>query len=186
MSGREEITAALDSVCEGDANATERLISLLYDELRVMAGRLLDQEGAAQSLQTTALVHEAYARLVGAESADREWDGRRHFMGAAARAMRRILVDRARERAALKRGGDRRRVELDDASALAPDQLVALDDALSELQARDTRMAEIVNLRFFAGFTIDETAATLEISATTVKRDWDYARAWLFREIGAG
>jgi RNA polymerase sigma factor (TIGR02999 family) len=165
------------------------LLPLVYEELRRLArGQMKNERGgpSGQTLQATALVHEAYLRLVG--DADVQWQNRAHFFGAAARAMRRILVDRARHRGRRKRGGDWDRVELGDKSmpGAGPGggtDLVGLDAALARLEAEDSRKAEVVMLRYFAGLSIEETAAALSLSTATVKNEWTFARAWLKREL---
>ncbi len=165
--------------------SSDEWLPLVYDELRRLARREIRRELEPQTLQTTALVHEAYLRLVG--GAERSWGDRAHFFGAAARAMRQILVDRARARQAQKRGGDAQRVPLEAVELVDleqdPERFLALEAALSRLERFDERKARIVMLRFFAGLSIAETAGVLEISATTVKDEWSFARAWLFREI---
>lgn len=187
---RHEVTQLLNAAAGGDSRAAEELLPLVYQELRKLAHARMAHEPAGQTLQPTALVHEAYLRLLG--SADVKWDGRGHFFGAAARAMRRILVERARSRNRIKRGGDRKRVEfgdqLDVASAdseQSDEQLVALDSVLEKLEAYDRRKCDVVMLRYFAGLSIEETAASLGLSPATVKNEWAFARAWLHREIGA-
>lgn len=148
-----------------------------------MAQRQMNKEKVGHTLQPTALVHEAFLRLVGEQVS---WDSRAHFFAAAAEAMRRILVDRARQKAAFKRGGDRHKVELDGGSAFDDidcDEVLAVDEALQNLEAIDKRKSEVVKLRYFSGFTIEETAAALNIAPATVKRDWGYARAWLHEAL---
>jgi RNA polymerase sigma factor (TIGR02999 family) len=168
--------------------SSDEWLPLVYDELRRLARREIRRELEPQTLQTTALVHEAYLRLVG--GSERAWGDRAHFFGAAARAMRQILVDRARARQAQKRGGDAQRVPLESVELVDleqdPERFLALEAALSRLERLDERKARIVMLRFFAGLSITETASVLEISATTVKDEWSFARAWLFREISDG
>lgn len=191
---RKHITLLIDDAAKGDARAAAELLPLIYDELRKLAASNMHNEagrGAGHTLQPTALVHEAYLRLLGPDSADSTaWNGRGHFFGAAAIAMRRILIERARARGSIKRGGDRTRVDLhDDAVAAAPDdhaasdELLALDEALTRLEALDARKARVVMLRYFAGLSIEQTAAALDVSLATVKTDWAFARAWLSREI---
>jgi RNA polymerase sigma factor (TIGR02999 family) len=179
-----DVTQLLAAMGEGDQKAAGELLPLVYDELRKLAQARMARE-SAQTLQPTALVHEAYLRLVG--DADRaKWNGRGHFFGAAARAMRRIMVERARHQGRLKRGGDRKRVALDDnavARVQDGDDLVALNDALDRLEAQDARKAQIVMLRYFAGLTIEETAAALDLSPAMIKKEWTVARAWLYREL---
>jgi RNA polymerase sigma factor (TIGR02999 family) len=175
----------LDAARQGDAKAAHELLPLVYDELRRLAAVRLAQEARGQSLQATALVHEAYLRLVG-DGDEPRWHGRRHFFAAAAEAMRRILIDRARARGAEKRGGGRARHSLDDvdpAAPEAPEDLLAIDEALGRLAARDAVKAELVKLRFFAGLTLEQAAAVLDISPATADRYWAYARVWLLREL---
>ena len=175
-----EITR-LPGAAGGDMDAAQ-LLPLVYDELRRLARARLADERAGHTLQATALVHEAYLRLVGGGP----WDGRRHFYGAAAEAMRRILVEHARRRDSLKRGGGRQRVALADeqhppiASPCDDIDILALDEALGRLAAEDPHRADLVKLLYFAGLTLDEAAAALELSKTTAHRQWIYARAWLF------
>ena len=170
----------------GDPAATEAMVPLLYDELRRLARAQLVRERAAPTLQPTALVHEAFVRLVGDGAA--RWNSRGHFFGAASLAMRRILVERARAHARLKRGGDRQRedAELDALAASLPrvdEDLPALEEALDRLARADARKSQVVHLRYFLGLTIEETAEALELSPTTVKDEWLLARAWLRREL---
>ena len=182
---RGEVTRLLGAVSRGDRHASEELLPLVYDELRRLAEARMGLE-SPQTLQPTALVHEAYLRLVGDDGA--EWDGRAHFFGAAANAMRRILIDRARRVQSAKHGGGRERVALTEAEQvdeLDTASLVALDDALDELQRRDQRKGQIVMLRFFAGLSIADTAAALGLSPATVKSEWRFARAWLHHEIAS-
>ncbi len=165
--------------------ALEELLPVVYDELRALAGARLRHERPDHSLQATALVHEAYIRLVGWEQ--QSWIDRAHFYRAAAEAMRRILIDHARGRARGKRGGGRVRVDLEDANLATwddPDDVLALDEALHRLMEQDPRAAEIVQLRFFAGLSVEETAKALELSIRTVHREWKFARTWLFRALG--
>jgi RNA polymerase sigma factor (TIGR02999 family) len=180
-----EVTRILFAIEKGDAHAAEQLLPLVYDELRQLAARALAQEQPGQTLQPTALVHEAYIRLVDVEQAQR-WDSRGHFFAAAAEAMRRILVENARRRCSHKRGGGLVRHSLDDVQIATPelgDELLALDEALMRLEAKDPVKAQLVKLRHFAGLTIDEAAQALGISVTTANRYWSYARAWLHQEI---
>jgi RNA polymerase sigma factor (TIGR02999 family) len=194
-----EVTRVLAAVGKGDAKAAEHLLDLLYDELRGLAQARMAREpggGAGMTLQATALVHEAYLRVIKppADEPDRQqkWDSRGHFFGAAALAMRRILVERARHQKRLKHGGARDRVELDEQLAPAAPEgesvtdLIALDEALTKLETLDARKAKVVSLRFFAGLSIDETAAALDVSPATVKNEWTFARAWLHRELSGG
>jgi len=181
-----DVTRILCDIEQGRAEAAEQILPLVYDELRRLAAGKLMHEKPGQTLQATALVHEAYLRLVDSEQA-RGWDSRGHFFAAAAEAMRRILVDNARRKLRPKHGGDRRRVELDKDVAIAPArsaELLALDEALTRLEAESPAKATLVKLRHFGGFTVDEAAELLGISRATAKRYWTYARAWLFSEIG--
>lgn len=180
-----DVTQLLNAIEHGDSHAAGQLLPLVYDELRRLAARRLAGEAPGQTLQATALVHEAYLRLVGA-SDERRWDNRGHFFAAAAEAMRRILVENVRRKRSLKQGGDRTREEFDEARLAAPEpieDLLALDEALDKLASKDPVKAELVKLRYFAGMTIEEAAAALGISNATAKRYWTYARAWLFQAI---
>jgi RNA polymerase sigma factor (TIGR02999 family) len=177
-----DVTQILNAIEQGDPHAGAQLLPLVYDELRKLAAQRLAQERPGQTLQATALVHEAYLRLVGgAETPD--WDGRRHFFAAAAEAMRRILIDRARHKQTHKAGGGRRRLDLDDIEPVLEeengDRLLVVDEALQQLEAEDPRKAEVVKLRFFAGLTAEQTAAALGVSTSTAEKDWAYARSWL-------
>jgi RNA polymerase sigma factor (TIGR02999 family) len=175
------ITQILNAIEHGDPHAAEQLLPLVYDELRKLAAERMAQEKPGQTLQATALVHEAYLRLVGGEQT-RDWDGRGHFFAAAAEAMRRILIDRARHKQTRKAGGGRRRLDLDVEPVLeeeGDDRLLALDEALRQLEAEDPRKAELVKLRFFAGLTAEQAAAALGVSLSTAEKDWAYARSWL-------
>jgi RNA polymerase sigma factor (TIGR02999 family) len=177
-----ELTYILDAIGQGDRQAAEQLLPLVYDELRRLAAAQMAREKAGQTLDPTALVHEAYLRLVG----DQRFENHRHFLAAAAEAMRRILVENARRKRALKRGGDRRRLDLNVeqvAKVGEAEPLLALDAALDRLEARDPDKARLVKLRYFAGMTIEQAAETLAISVTTANRWWSYARAWLHEEI---
>ena len=184
-----DVTQILNAIQQGDPRAAEQLLPLVYDELRQLAAQKLAQEKPGQTLQATALVHEAYVRLVGSgEAAGREprWDSRGHFFAAAAEAMRRILIDRAREKRAQKRGGGRRRLDIDAidlATRATPDQLVAIDDALARLAQGDPAAARLVELRYFAGLTVVEAGTALGMSTATAYRHWKYARAWLHGEL---
>ena len=177
-----EISRILSASYQGDPSAAEQLLPLVYDELRELAAQKLAQERPGQTLQATALVHEAYVRLVGGDQ-PRDWDGRGHFFAAAAEAMRRILINRARDKRRQKRGGGLQRVDLDRllvADGALDEELIAIDDALLELARRNEPCAELVKLRFFAGLTLDEAAATMGIARRTANRYWAFARAWLF------
>lgn len=179
------VTQLLARAQGGDAKATDELLPIVYDELRSLAAGFLRSEGSAQTVQATALVHEAYLRLVGPDLA--KWENRAHFFGAAAQAIRRILVDHARERNALKRGGGRKPISIDEAPSLvvgAPNEdMLGVDRALTRLAEIDEQKARIVELRFFAGLTVEQTALALGISDRTVAREWQFARVWLQREI---
>ena len=182
-----DVTRILNAIEQGDAGATEKLLPLVYEELRLLAAQKMSQEQPGQTLQATALVHEAYIRLVGAEA--QNWSGRGHFFAAAAEAMRRILIENARRKQSLKRGGGHQRIDMDEAfpadcSSVSSDDLVALDEALKKFSERDKPKAELVKLRYFAGLTVEQAAEIMGISAATAKRHWAYARAWLMREIG--
>src|SRR5437763_2655602 len=180
-----QILAALD---QGDSGAAEQLLPLVYDELRKLAAHRLADEQPGQTLQPTALVHEAYVRLVGGDK-PQEWNGRGHFFAAAAEAMRRILVEAARRKGRQKRGGDRERVDLDGLAVPAPepvDDLLALDEALAQLAAADPQAAELVKLRYFAGLTVPQAAAALGVAPRTADFLWAYARSWLLQRIEAG
>ncbi len=182
-----DVTRILNSIERGDARATDELLPLVYEELRLLAAQKLSHEPAGQTLQATALVHEAYIRLVGEEA--QAWKSRRHFFRAAAEAMRRILIDNARRKKRLKRGGNRNKGELNEADNLtrgadpSADDLIALDEALERFSEEDEAKAELVRLRYFAGLSVAQTADVLGISESTVKRHWAYARAWLLSEI---
>jgi RNA polymerase sigma factor (TIGR02999 family) len=187
------VTQILSAIEQGDAHAADQLLPLVHDELRRMAAQQLAQEQPGQTLQPTALVHEAYLRLVagGEASAPREpsWEGRGHFFAAAAEAMRRILVDRARRRKRRKHGGDRRRVDLEahDLSVEPPaDEILALDEALTRLAQEDPEAARVVQFHFFAGLSIEQSAEALGVSRATAYRQWAYARAWLRCALGEG
>jgi RNA polymerase sigma factor (TIGR02999 family) len=183
-----EVTRILSAIEQGDPHAAAQLLPLVYDELRKLAAQKLAQEKPGQTLQATALVHEAYVRLVDAEQA-LHWDSRGHFFAAAAEAMRRILVDNARRHKAHKRGGLLQRIDLPELVASAPDEsldLLALDEALKKLEELHPQKAQVVQLRFFAGCTLEETAQTLGISRATAQRHWAFARAWLFGQLHQG
>jgi RNA polymerase sigma factor (TIGR02999 family) len=180
-----DVTQILNAIESGDPHAAAELLPLVYDELRKLAEARLAEEKPGQTLQATALVHEAYLRLVGREQ-PRGWDGRGHFFAAAAEAMRRILVDHVRHKKSLKGGGGRARVELreDAAASERSDEILAVDEALAGLAATDPQAAELVKLRYFAGLSIDEAARALNISPRSADRLWAYARAWLRRAVG--
>jgi RNA polymerase sigma factor (TIGR02999 family) len=184
-----DLTQLLNTTGPGDPDATAQLFELVYDDLRRLAAHRLAAEAPGQTLQRTALVHEAYLRLVG-EAPDRHWDGRAHFFAAAAEAMRRILVENARRKASLKRGGHRARLPLEEAELLAPEpreDVLALDEALTELAVRDRAAADLVQLRYFGGLSIPEAAQVLGVSERTAKRLWSFARTWLLDKLeGAG
>jgi RNA polymerase sigma factor (TIGR02999 family) len=182
-----DLTALLDRTQRGDARANDELFVLVYEELRRVADRCLAEEARGQTLQPTALVHEAYLRLIGGSGAS--WRSRAHFFHAAARAIRRILIDRARARRRERRGGGARRLSLDAAQCVAVDgpsfDVLELDEALERLAELDPQKARIVELRFFGGLDVDETARTLRVSASTVARDWRFSRTWLHRELSS-
>src|SRR5687767_3431674 len=184
---KQHVTQILCALQQGDPQAAERLLPMVYEELRKLAAQRLSHEPAGQTLQATALVHEAYLRLVDVEQAQ-QWNGRGHFFAAAAEAMRRILVEQARRRGSEKRGGDWRRVdfeELDVTASVTPGQLVALDDALERLVALDRLAGGLVKLRYFGGLALDDAASVLGISRATAYRHWAYARAWLHGQLMA-
>jgi RNA polymerase sigma factor (TIGR02999 family) len=183
-----EVTRVLSAIDQGDPHAAEQLLPLVYDELRKLAAQKLAQEKPGQTLQATALVHEAYLRLVGVEKAQ-QWDSRGHFFAAAAEAMRRILVDNARRKRRPKHGGDRKRLDLDAAApiALTPaDDLVELDEALSRLERTDAVAARLVKLRYFAGLSMPQAAEALGMPLRTTERNWTYAPRNSAREFGSG
>jgi RNA polymerase sigma factor (TIGR02999 family) len=179
-----DVTRILSAIEQGDAGASEQLLPLVYDELRKLAARRLARESTGQTLQATALVHEAYLRLVGREQAE-GWNSRGHFFAAAAEAMRRILVENARRKRRSKHGGGFRRVDLDEGPPVtgAREDVLALDEALTELARQEPAKAELVKLRYFAGLSLEEAAACLGISEATAKRYWAVARAWLFAAL---
>ena len=182
-----DVTRILEDVKRGDRHAADKLLAVVYDELRRLAARRLAQERPGQTLQATALVHEAYLRLLGDEHA--QWENRGHFFAAAAEAMRRILVEAARRKARLKHGGGHRRCELDEVDFIVlPDSidLVALDEALEKLTRADRVKAELVKLRYFVGLTVEQAGEALGISRATADRYWTFARAWLYNEISKG
>ena len=182
-----DVTRILNAIEQGDARAADELLPLVYEELRCLAAQKLAQEKPGQTLQATALVHEAYIRLVGTDNTN--WNSRGHFFMAAAEAMRRILIENARRKQRIRHGGNPQRVPLDE-SKLAieglSDDLIALDEALHTLECENQTKAELVKLRYFAGLTLEQAAEMLGISATTAKRYWIYARAWLYRAIQNG
>ena len=181
-----EVTRILDAIQQGDPNAAEELLPLVYDELRKLAAHRMAGEDPGQTLQATALVHEAWLRLGGDDQPS--WQNRAHFFAAAAEAMRRILIDNARRKNYLRHGGGAERVNLDGldlAASVDDEQLLALNEALDHLAAHDATKAQVVKLRFFAGLTNEQVARVLGVSEPTVKRHWAYARAWLFREINS-
>jgi RNA polymerase sigma factor (TIGR02999 family) len=180
-----DVTSILNAIDAGDPHAAEKLLPLVYDELRKLAAHKLANEKPGQTLQATGLVHEAYLRLVGGAS-EQEWNGRGHFFAAAAEAMRRILVERARQKGTLKRGGGAHRIDLEQPSLAVNDpssDLLALDDALSELERNDAQAAQLVKLRFFTGLTHQEAADALGITRRSADRLWALARAWLYQRI---
>lgn len=187
MAGPSEVTLLLERLRDGDAGATEAIVPLLYGELRAIAAGYLRSERRDHTLQPTALVHEAYLKMVDQKNAD--YRSRGHFMAVAAMVMRRILVSHAEKRAAAKRGGGALRVPFDEGlspAGQADIDLVALDEAMNKLTQRDSRKAKVVEQRFFAGMEMSQIAENLGVSLATVKRDWEYARAWLMREIQKG
>jgi len=185
MQPMSEVTRILSAIEQGDPRAAEQLLPLVYDELRKLAAQRLAQEKPGQTLEATALVHEAYLRLAG-KSEEQHWNSRGHFFAAAAEAMRRILVEQARHKRSAKAGGQLQRVELHDEQLAAPSRnvdLIALDEALDKLAGQDSRKAELVKLRFFAGLTIGQAAAALGIAESTADADWAYAKSWLRLEL---
>ena len=181
---QQEVTVLLGNWRDGDVGALEKLIPLVQPELHRLAHHYMSRERAGHTLQTTALLDEAYLLLV--DHTKRNWQNRTHFVAAAAQLMRRIMVDHARERHALKRGGDLLKVTLDEAAAVTEtrsEELLALDDALERLAAQDSRKSQIVELRYFGGLTVEETAEFLKLSQRTVEREWNMAKAWLYRAL---
>jgi RNA polymerase sigma factor (TIGR02999 family) len=179
-----EVSQLLRAWSNGDKTAFDKLMPLVYEELRQMAKRYMERQPVGHSLQTTALIHEAYLRLV--DQPEVQWQNRVHFFGVAAKAMRHILVDHARTRQAAKRGGAVRQVTLDEAATISVErtaELVALDDALESLAAFDQRKSQVVELKYFGGLTVEETAKVLKVSPRTVAQDWRLARTWLLREL---
>jgi len=189
LASMSDVTRILSQIESGDPSAADQLLPLVYDELRRLASAKLANEKPGQTLQATALVHEAYIRLVDVESAQR-WDSSRHFFSAAAEAMRRILVERARQRRSLKRGGNWERRPLDEAEPLvlplACEDILGLEEALQTLEQTDARKAELVKLRFFAGLTTAQAAQSLGVSVSTAENDWTYARCWLRLRMSGG
>ncbi len=184
MRAMADVTYVLSQIESGNASAAEQLLPLVYEELRKLAAARLAQESPGQTLQATALVHEAYLRLV--DDKARQWDSRGHFFAAAAEAMRRILIDRARKKQRPKHGGNRQRVDLDSvfpASDAAPDALLAMDEALIKLAAQAPEKAELIQLRYYTGCSLTEAAIAMGVSYATAKRYWTYARAWLYSEL---
>jgi len=180
-----EVTRILVTIEQGDPSAVAQLLPLVYDDLRKLASLKLNQEKPGQTLQATALVHEAYLRLVDVDKAQ-HWNSRGHFFAAAAEAMRRILVENARRKQRIKHGGEMERVDIelgDMPTRMTSDELIALDDALEKLKQHDPVKAELVTLRYFAGMTIEQAAEILDISRVTAHRYWTYARAWLHQQI---
>jgi RNA polymerase sigma-70 factor (ECF subfamily) len=185
MSAPQEVSQLLRAWSEGDRVAFDKLMPLVYQELRHMARRYMDRQQAGHTLQTTALIHEAYLRLVDCQQ-EVSWQNRAHFFGVAAKAMRHILVDYARARQAAKRGGGAFEVSLDESTVVSEErtaELAALDDALLSLASFDQRKSQVVELRYFGGLTVEETAEVLKVSPETVARDWRIARTWLLREL---
>jgi len=181
------VTQILNAIEQGDVKAADELLPLVYEELRRLAAQKMSHEKPGQTLQATALVHEAYIRLVG--SVEQNWQGKTHFFAAAAEAMRRILIDNARRKQRIKHGGAQERKELDcaDIAIEGPStDLLALDEALSKFAEEDSVKADLVKLRYFAGLTLEQVAEMLNISRATAERYWSYARAWLFHEISKG
>src|SRR5438067_7406589 len=180
-----DVTRTMTAIEHGESAAAEQLLPLVYDELRKLAGQKMAQEAPGQTLQATGLVHEAYLRLVDVEKVQ-HWNSRGHFFAAAAEAMRRILIDRAREKLALKRGGHRKRVpleEVDPPAGTPPEDLLALDEALEQLTRLDPMAGQLVKLRYFAGLSLEQAAATLNMATATAYRHWSFARAWLHRQV---
>src|SRR5262245_5199199 len=187
VTGMSEVTRILSAIEQGDPRAASQLLPLVYDELRQLAAHRLAHQAPGQTLQPTALVHEAYLRLVG-DPEGSDWDSRGHFFAAAAEAMRRILVDQARRKGAVKRGGGRRRVPLAELHRITefPEDLLDLDDALTRFAAEEPDKARLVQLRFFAGLSTAEAAGALGVSVATAERWWAFARAWLYSELQGG
>lgn len=184
MSAAHSVTQLLDQWNHGDREALDKLMPLIYEELRKMARRYMSQQNPGHTLQTTALIHEAYLRMVNQQ--EKHFENRAHFFGVAAQAMRHILVDYARARHTAKRGGGVRPISLEEAALVTPEraaELVAFDDALKELEKLSKRQSRVVELRYFGGLTVEETATVLDVSPETVMRDWSMARTWLHRAL---
>ncbi len=182
-----DVTRILNAIERGDAKATDELLPLVYEELRILAAQKLSHESPGQTLQATALVHEAYLRLVGSEP--QTWENHGHFFAAAAEAMRRILVENARRKGRQKRGGEHKRIELHEvclASDASPDGLIALDEALSRLAAKDPEGARLIELMSFGGLTLEQSAEVLGVSSRMAYRHWAFARAWLYATLAEG
>lgn len=180
-----DVTQILSAIEHGDPQAAAKLLPLVYEELRKLAAQRMAREKPGHTIEATALVHEAYLRLLGG-GAEQPWNSRAHFFGAAAEAMRRILVESARQKHALRRGGDRQKLNIDLIEPAAPrisDDILALDEALEKLAQKDPMKAELIKLRYFAGLTMQQSAEALAISPATAHRYWNYARAWLHQEI---
>jgi RNA polymerase sigma factor (TIGR02999 family) len=181
-----QVTQILNAVADGDTDVGRQLLPIVYDELRRLAAHKMAAEREGHTLQPTALVHEAYVRLLGPDGEAMDWDSRGHFFAAAAEAMRRVLIDSARRKASLKRGGDHQRLTWDEnkfESASPSDEVLLVNDALDKLEAQNPEFAKIVKLHYFAGLSVEETAAVLDVSQSTVDRKWKAAKTWLFREI---
>jgi RNA polymerase sigma factor (TIGR02999 family) len=179
-----DITLMLEAISTGDSHASEQLLPLVYDELRRLAAARMSQEAAGHTLQPTALVHEAWLRLVGGQK--QSWENRAHFFGAAAEAMRRILIERARRKSRLKRGSGQALLDIDDLDVIAvmpDDKVLLVDEALEQLKLEDPEKAKIVLLKFFAGLTNEQAAEILNVNERTVRRQWEFAKAWLFDRI---
>jgi RNA polymerase sigma factor (TIGR02999 family) len=180
-----DVTQILSAIQQGEPHAADQLLPLVYDALRKLAAQRMAQEAPGQTLQPTALVHEAYLRLVDVAKAQ-HWDSRAHFFAAAAEAMRRILIDNARRKRRVKHGGDRKRVDLNEAeevSLAAPDELLVIDEAIRKLEAEDPQAAQLVRLRYFAGLSVEEAAELSGLSRSSAYEHWSYARAWLHTEL---
>lgn len=181
-----DVTQILTAIEQGDAKAADKLLPLVYEELRRLAAKKMSLESPGQTLQPTALVHEAYIRLVGSEA--RKWNSRTHFFCTAAEAMRHILTENARRKQRLKRGGERKKIEFDDAYLVVnepSEDILALDEALTKLAVKEPAAANLVKLRYFAGLTLEQAAELLNVSCRTADRYWSYARAWLYNEMRA-